>query len=269
MSIIHFTSDEKTNCYAAVMRLQGDVSAQLYLDGIQALRNEFLPYVRQTLKSMYQLDIIVHDEEITEEEFWRRAILTYGLIEPAIHYQNEVVLHSQSHRPIWLDEENPAAHQVSLELAKHSHSFVPLYTAYLQWHDMDHEVAEAEDIEALIDRYGWSEQTLDLAAMRIGIACGQEGRWQFEKLVKDKGLRAYLEENDLLEPFIYQRFLEKYLDHYGDLMKSTPHFHWPLSYCLDSVSDLLEELMDEEAAEPIYAKCQAIAEAYYEKHGFE
>ena len=129
---------------------------------------------------------------------------------------------------------------------------------------MDHEVNEYQDIEEIIAEYGWCEETLELTALRAGIACGQKGIEQFEKLATEKKLKEFLCNHGLMDYFIFQLFLQKYLQHYKNEKKRSPGWFWPLEYTLDSLSDLLEVLVEqeEEKAER-YEKAKAIAEEYY------
>lgn len=267
MISLNFAFEEKYRSHTVTLNIEETATPDTYSHAIEKLIHDFIPYIGKTQNDMYSLEIIVAGEEISEPTFWEKAILDFRLEDLAIRYHKALIHLVKSSKPVWLDEENPAGRSAAFYLSKLSVANLPYYTEYIKWHDMDHEVSEYQDIEELIKMYGWCPETLELAAVRGGIGCGQEGLWQFDSFVKEMGLREYLLENNLLDHFVFAVFLENYLKHYGEIMKNNRHFHWPLSYCLDFVSDILADLIeDEDVAGEYFAKCRSIAENYYAEH---
>ena len=270
--MINFHSNKNTATYIGELNMNDVESTESYAFAIEALLQEYLPHVRNNQEGFCTHEIIIrfHDGRIPDGFFWEKAIFQYGLLDLAIQYLSGLIQIAKQGRPVWLDEENPAARNVALNLALYSKDYVPRYTEYLEWHDMDHEVYEHQDIDEIMGKYGWCEETLEVAALRAGIACGQKGMEQFEKLATESKLKEFLCNHGLMDDFIFQLFLQKYLQHYKDEMKRSPGWLWLLEYTLDSLSDLLEVLVEqeEEKAER-YAKAKAIAEEYYRANQLE
>jgi hypothetical protein len=264
--VINFRCNKNTVTHIGELNIFDVESAESYKVTIEALMNEYLPYVLKNQEGFYTHEIIIRfqDAQVPDNVFWKKAVFEFGLLDLAEKYLSGLIQIAKWGKPVWLDEENPAARNVALNLALYSKEYVPRYTEYLEWHDMDHEVYEYQDIDEIMVKYGWCEETLDLAALRAGIACGQKGMEQFEELVTEKKLKEYLCNHGLMDSFIFQLFLQKYLRHYKDEMKRSPGWLWLLEYTLDSLSDLLEVLVEqeEEKAER-YEKGKVIAEEYY------
>ncbi|MFT9846417.1 hypothetical protein [Aneurinibacillus sp. REN35] len=262
--------DTRTGTHTAALHIENQEHADAYAQAIDMLINEYIPYVTNHAEEYgtFPLDISFHGTCIAEREFWRTAIFVYGLTEPAAHYADALIQLSRNGHPVWLDEENPAARNPAFHLAAYESTYLPLYTRYITWHDMEHEVFEAKDMYDIITQYGWCDETLDIAAVRAGIACGQHGLEQFAAFTTDMHLRDYLLEHNLVRHFILERFLVKYLHHYGEIMKADPGVHWPLAYALDSLADLTEALVEGGVESDLYQEGAAIIEQYYETHHF-
>ncbi|AFC28245.1 hypothetical protein PM3016_1317 [Paenibacillus mucilaginosus 3016] len=266
MGTLTFVYDENHRSHTAELSLHGELEAGLFQQGIEALIDEFIAYIQRTGEDVYHLEILINGEVVEESAFWEEAIHRFGLVDLSAAYLNELLYRAKSVRPIWLDEEKPAARQAALCLARHCAAYIPYYIRYINWHDMDYEVHEYKDIDELIKRYGWRRETLQLAASRAGVACGQQGIWQFEELASGGGLRSYLEEHHLLHGFLFELFLEPYLLHYAEVLQRSAHLHWPLEYVLDTCSDVLGALAEPDSASALLDQCEARARNFYEEH---
>ncbi len=76
---------------------------------------------------------------------------------------------------LWLNDEAPLGEQAAYLLALHDVQYVPLYCEVLLQNDMDHEVYQAEHIDALVAKHGLDENIIQLMAYRVGAAYGQHG----------------------------------------------------------------------------------------------
>ncbi|MCF6308801.1 MAG: hypothetical protein L3J09_12740, partial [Flavobacteriaceae bacterium] len=65
------------------------------------------------------------------------------------------------------------------------------YINFLRSCDLDHEVEQSGDIEKVIEKYGWGEETCRLAIARLVSCGGQFGEEQFKEFLEN-GLNDYL-----------------------------------------------------------------------------
>lgn len=247
-------------------------SREAYITAIQVLLDEYIPYVVKSINekcgnSILPVEIYFSGKRVKESDFWIKSIKYYDLDELSSRYLIKLIEISKELKTIWADEENSAARYVAISLGNYSEKYLPLFNKYVEWHDMDHEVNEFDDIENIISKFEWCKGTIELVAIRAGIAVGQNGIEQFEKCIIEKGLKDYLQKNNSLEDFIYNLFLNKYLEHYGYLMKKSLSWVWPLSYVFDSIDEIVEMLIeDEKERDRVVDKCKKIARNYYKEN---
>jgi hypothetical protein len=98
---------------------------------------------------------------------------------------------AHGHRP-WADDETPTGAAGASALALADRRWIPAYLQYLRECDLDHEVDQAGELDAIIAAYGWSQDTCALAAARLGGCAGQWGQEQVEGW-REEGLDDYLE----------------------------------------------------------------------------
>lgn len=91
------------------------------------------------------------------------------------------------------DEAPPAGTYAMLALVHQNKKWIFNYIEFLRTNDLDHEVEQMWHIKAIIEKYGWCDETSRLAIARNSSCCGQGGREQFNYLLEN-GLLDYLKE---------------------------------------------------------------------------
>src|SRR5690606_5895857 len=117
---------------------------------------------------------------------------TFEALHPLLHaYALETAEGAHGHA-IWSDDETPSGTHAIVPLVMHDRKWLPDYLRFLRSNDLDHEVDQAGDIDAIIERYGWAPDTLALAAARLVSCQGQFGEEQFGQLLEE-GLSDHLD----------------------------------------------------------------------------
>ena len=98
---------------------------------------------------------------------------------------------AHGHRP-WADAETPSGTAAITPLALRDRALLPRYLAFLRQCDLDHEVDQAGDLDALAQSHGWAEDTCALVAARLGSCAGQFGEEQVGQWLEEAGLADYL-----------------------------------------------------------------------------
>ena len=100
---------------------------------------------------------------------------------------------------LWIDNESNLGQLEATWLACQSKQDVPLFIAFLECCDLDHEVDHGGDIADVFETYGWCNETMALWVARVGNCCGQWGHdgWDsepylYEWVMQDKKREALL-----------------------------------------------------------------------------
>lgn len=141
---------------------------------------------------------------------WTFALVADGelaALEHAVYQQAAAfpVLHGRIHalvrataegagrRRPWADEETPTGAAGATALALQSRDWIPAYLDYLRECDLDHEVLQADELDAIVQAHGWNDDTIALVVARLTHCCGQHGEEQVGAWLEEGGLDEYLE----------------------------------------------------------------------------
>lgn len=124
------------------------------------------------------------------------AIYQQAAAFPSLHGRIHALVQATSrgagrHRP-WADEETPTGAAGATALALHSRDWIPAYLDYLHGCDLDHEVHQGGELDAIVQAHGWNEDTIELAVARLIGCCGQHGDEQVASWRDEGGLGDYL-----------------------------------------------------------------------------
>lgn len=133
-----------------------------------------------------------------ERNFYSQAIRHAEFQEPILRYVRKIVDQNRKGPILWSSEEEHAGTHAIAALALFDKKYIQDYIDFLRSNDLDHEVYQSDDIQELIERWGWCEEILSLAAARS--FRGQFGPDQLGEMLSD-GLEEYLMENDSLKSF--------------------------------------------------------------------
>lgn len=97
---------------------------------------------------------------------------------------------AHGHRP-WADDEHPTGSAAIFTLVTAHNRYIPEYIRYLRTCDLDHEVDQYQQIDDIIELYGWNNDTLALVAARLGQCVGQAGAEQVAELLGEADLAGY------------------------------------------------------------------------------
>jgi len=102
-----------------------------------------------------------------EECIWEKLVAqkdSYEIIEKYLTYVEHIMKIRSSE--IWEDDECPLAEKAALYASLADKKFIPFYTKFLQIWDMEHEVYQEEDLEAIVEKHGWCSEIEDLIISR-------------------------------------------------------------------------------------------------------
>lgn len=145
--------------------------------------------------------------EWDEEEFFRRTAAYNELDEKTLRYVENINVYNASDDylegvdTVWHDEERQAGSFAMQSLAMKNPAYVRQYADFLRHNDMGHEVEQFDFINTLLEKHGWREETLYLAAVRFSQAAGQQGYQQYKVMRERFRLMEYLEEQNLYPHF--------------------------------------------------------------------
>ncbi len=100
---------------------------------------------------------------------------------------------------LYSETENSFGVTPAIALIRADKKYCNLYGKLLKTFDMNHEVAEGLGVEEAMDLYGFCQDTIELAVIRMFPACGQHGYDQFEDWL-------YELDDSLDNPELYQLF---------------------------------------------------------------
>lgn len=108
------------------------------------------------------------------------------------------------------DQGPPAGTYAILSLVHQNKKWIPHYIEFLRTNDLEHEIEQMWDIEAILKKYSWCVETHKLAIARNISCCGQAGKEQFERFIEN-GL-----EESLKNKKIRNRFLNNILNEFQE-----------------------------------------------------
>lgn len=126
-----------------------------------------------------------------EHEVYRQACAFPGLHDQ-VHALVQATAGGPRRRP-WADEETPTGAAGAAYLAVADLRWLPAYLEYLASCDLDHEVHQAAEMDAIIASHGWNPATAGLAAARLWRLGGQHGDEQVGQWLEEDGLDGYLD----------------------------------------------------------------------------
>ena len=137
---------------------------------------------------------LVADGELAALE---HAIYQQAAAFPALHERIHALVRATAqgaggHRPC-ADEETPTGAAGATALALQSRDRIPAYLDYLRECDLDHEVLQADELDAIVQAHGWNDDTITLVVARLTHCCGQHGEEQVGAWLEEGGLDEYLE----------------------------------------------------------------------------
>lgn len=132
------------------------------------------------------------DENSLFEEVAKFDSLTQQIVE-----YTKVTDNGAYNSRIWEDDESPLGNEAILALVAKDKKWVPEYIQFLRTCDLDHEVNQWGNIEEIIGRYNWCEETASLAIARLLSCCGQHGDEQFKEFLKGE-LSTFIKRNATL-----------------------------------------------------------------------
>lgn len=148
---------------------------------------------------------LVEDDEMVMLE---HAIYQQAALFPELHDLIHAVVRATAvgahgHRP-WADDETPTGAAGASALALQAQRWIPAYLQYLRECDLDHEVHQGAELDAIVQTHGWNDDTIGLAVARLTCCCGQFGDEQVGEWYEELGLDACLESDHGREAFIAQ-----------------------------------------------------------------
>ncbi|MCF6351948.1 MAG: hypothetical protein L3J06_02955, partial [Cyclobacteriaceae bacterium] len=125
------------------------------------------------------------------------------------------------------------------------------YINFLRSCDLDHEVEQSGDIEKVIEKYGWGEETCRLAIARLVSCGGQFGEEQFKEFIKN-GLNDYLKvsENRIM-------FLKNVIREFNEADKINRYLIYPKEQYLHRISmwvKFFEMVLTEKEMETLHSE---------------
>lgn len=133
-----------------------------------------------------------------ERNFYGSALQQAEYQESILSYVRKIIEHNRNGSILWSSEEEHAGTHAAMALALFDKRYISDYIDFLRTNDLDHEVYQSDDIRELIERWGWCEETLSLAAARS--FRGQFGPDQLGEILSE-GLEEYLTETDSIASF--------------------------------------------------------------------
>ena len=141
------------------------------------------------------------EKAMLEHAIYQRAATFPGLHESINQLVRATAAGARRHRP-WADAETPTGAAGASALALQDRHWIPAYLQYLRECDLDHEVHQGDELNAIVQTHGWNSDTLTLAAARLVGCCGQLGEEQVGEWYEALGLNDALASDEGLASFI-------------------------------------------------------------------
>ncbi len=190
----------------------------------------------------------VKDREKFEEDavFFEKAIKVAGAAEKIAQVISNLKAHD-----LYIDDETPAGTYAALALVHKDKKWIPNYINFLRSCDLDHEVEQSADIQKVIEKHGWCEETCRLAIARLVSCGGQFGEEQFKEFLKN-GLNDYLKvsENRIM-------FLKNVIREFNEADKINRYLSYPKEQYLHRISmwvKFFEMVLTEKEMETLHSE---------------
>ncbi|EMM71760.1 tetratricopeptide repeat protein [Leptospira weilii] len=186
----------------------------------------------------------------SERIFYNEAV-QYSEFHPLIlKYVNKIIDHNLQYSILWSCEEEHAGTHAIMALALSEKKYIGDYINFLRSNDLNHEVYQSDDINALVQKWGWCEETLSLMAARC--FRGQFGSDQFDEMM-ETGLSEFLDFPDKKDYFLL-RLCEEIKNEMWYDQEDVPAL-------VSQISDIFENLDLRYPAKKIRALAKEIASA--------
>ena len=146
---------------------------------------------------------LVEDDEMVmlEHAIYQQAALFPELHELIHALVRATAVGAHRHRA-WADDETPTGAAGASSLALQARRWIPAYLQYLRECDLDHEVHQGAELDAIVQTHGWNDDTIALAVARLTCCCGQFGEEQVEEWYEEQGLDECLASDHGREAFL-------------------------------------------------------------------
>ncbi|MHA7058024.1 hypothetical protein ACWGOQ_0012440 [Aquimarina sp. M1] len=177
------------------------------LDKVLGLVSELVTETRDRVleeyTAVYEFKYKFYDQndvllEAKDRSSFFDELVEQAIVFPGLHHKLLLFVkdsyYKENNERFWRDSETPVGTTIATLLALSDIQYIQNYIDFLRTNDMDHEVDQYGDISNIINKYGICKETLSLALVRAGSACGQHGSEQFEELL-DQGFLEYIQSN--------------------------------------------------------------------------
>ncbi len=196
----------------------------------------------------YILKIVYNDEmvmQVIEGEYalFQEVVKHEELFDETISYINTAAKGRYNNR-IWEDSETPLGNGAILNFVEKNIRYIDTYIDFLRTCDLDHEVSQWGDIDTIVKKYGFNEETVKLGIARLMSCAGQHGDEQFE-IFLEEGLTDYISENKstfltlFVEETTYSLYHNNYYYNYLEAPKT--EFVEDVLESIIIVTDILED----------------------------
>lgn len=128
---------------------------------------------------------------LDEHGFYRQAVAFPALHDTIHALVRATATGAHGHRP-WADAETPTGGAGASALAQRSRRWIAAYLQYLRECDLNHEVTQADELDAIVQPHGWNEDTITLVVARLTHCGGQHGEEQVQQWQEERALGDYL-----------------------------------------------------------------------------
>lgn len=194
------------------------------------------------LKIVYNHEMVM---QVIEGEYalFQEVVKHEELFDETISYINTAAKGRYNNR-IWEDCETPLGNGAMISLVETDKKYIQSYINFLRTCDLDHEVCQWGDIDTIVKKYGFNEETVKLGIARLMSCAGQHGDEQFE-IFLEEGLADYISENKstfmtlFVEETTYSLYHNNYYYNYLEAPKT--EFVEDVLESITIVTDILED----------------------------
>ncbi|WP_078130461.1 tetratricopeptide repeat protein [Leptospira alexanderi] len=165
------------------------------------LKEIFDNFITESDKKFVDWDNSKDDERpFSSERLFYNEAVQYPEFHPLIlKYINKIIDYNILYSVLWSCEEEHAGTHAIMALALFDKKYIGDYINFLRSNDLNYEVYQSDDINALVQKWGWCQETLSLMAARC--FRGQFGGDQFEEMM-ETGLSEFLNLPDKKDYFL-------------------------------------------------------------------
>lgn len=141
--------------------------------------------------SVHAMDDHAVDVSMASEHDFTEQAMRFESLHPLLLDFVNATAHGPHDSRMWADSETPVGTSAMNALVMGDRSHLGAYIEFLRSCDLDHEVDQYGDLDAIIERHGWHHDTCALAAARLVSCHGQHGGEQVGQWM-ESGLEDYL-----------------------------------------------------------------------------